>query len=300
MSPEEYAIVSTWSDEQSKCVYLKYALSLVDDAVVLGDCVEVKVKYLTQEEVTALDSANASTDVDVNDDKKDDEVDGQCADDNNDDNEDKNGECAKTEDEDDASNDSQTSDEDAPAADEEDKKKEDDQFVDNNEEDKKDEDDQTDQQVSAEDDGNKDEDDFSANTQIEGAVNNASQSIVENKENEQVGTSATSASATALSDSEKAELEHYRREEKQRMISEYKGELSEEILNSFVENIDTFTKEELEAKLAIEYRKFKKSSKNDDTNKTITAFSLLSSANNADYDETNSADVINKYARKNK
>ena len=112
-----------------------------------------------------------------------------------------------------------------------------------------------------------------------------------------MGTSAASASATTLSDSEKAELESYRREEKQRMISEYKGELSDEILDNFKNNIDSFTKEQLEAKLAIEFRKFKKSV-NDETNKTITAFSILASANSNNYDETNSADVINKYARK--
>jgi hypothetical protein len=148
------------------------------------------------------------------------------------------------------------------------------------------------------DDKKDDEDDFSANTQTEGAINNASQSIVKEQENdEQMGASAASASATTLSDGEKAELENYRREEKQRMISEYKGELSDEILENFKNNVDSFTKEELEAKLAIEFRKFKKSV-NDETNKTITAFSILTSANNSNYDETNAADVINKYAKK--
>jgi hypothetical protein len=148
-----------------------------------------------------------------------------------------------------------------------------------------------------EDDKKDDEDDFSANTETEGAINNASQSIVQDEKDEQMGASAASASATALSDGEKAELENYRREEKQRMISEYKGDLSDEILENFKNNIDSFTKEELEAKLAIEFRKFKKSV-NDETNKTITAFSILTSANNSSYDETNAADVINKYAKK--
>jgi hypothetical protein len=81
------------------------------------------------------------------------------------------------------------------------------------------------------------------------------------------------------------------------MISEYKGELSDEILESFISQIDTFSKEQLEAKLAIEFRKFKKSI-NDEPNKTITAFSILTSANNSSYDENNSADVINRYAKK--
>jgi hypothetical protein len=306
---EDYAIVSTWNEEENRSMYIKYSISLVDDAIVLGECVEVKATYLTQEELNALDSANATaTDPVVNeedkeDDKKDDDA--NCAD-NTDDEDD------KKEDDVDAPNcaadDKKDDEEDSkPACAEDDKKDEEDDKTAvcvENDDDKKDEDgddkqgDYLDVPADDKDDKKDDEDDFSANTQTEGAINNASQSIVkEQEDDEQVGTSAASASATTLSDSEKAELENYRREEKQRMISEYKGELSDEILDNFKNNIDSFTKEQLEAKLAIEFRKFKKSV-NDETNKTITAFSILTSANNSTYDETNAADVINKYAKK--
>ena len=287
---EDYAIVSTWDEEQSRSVYLKYALSLVDDAIVLGDCTEVVVKYLTQEELTALDSANASDDI-VDEDKKDDENKGQCAEDvvveEDDDNDDKDDNTEEPVVEEDDKKDDFAADDAEPE--EEEKVKEED-FAD----DKKPEEEPS---PAEEKDDKKNEDDFSANTQIEGAVNNASQSIVQDEKDEQMGTPAASASATALSDGEKAELEKYRREEKQRMICEYKGDLAEEVIKSFEESIDSFTKEELEAKLAIEYRKFKKSA-NDETNKTITAFSILTSAATKDYDQNSAADVINKYAKK--
>lgn len=306
---EDYAIVSTWNEEENRSMYIKYSISLVDDAIVLGDCVEVKATYLTQEELNALDSANATaTDPVVNeedkeDDKKDDDA--NCAD-NTDDEDDKKEDDAAAPNC--AADDKKDDEEDSkPACAEDDKKDEEDDKTAvcvENDDDKKDEDgddkkgDDLDVPAVDEDDKNDDEDDFSANTQTEGAINNASQSIVKEQEDDkQVGTSAASASATTLSDSEKAELENYRREEKQRMISEYKGELSDEILESFRSQIDTFSKEQLEAKLAIEFRKFKKSV-NDETNKTITAFSILTSANSGNYDETNSADVINKYAKK--
>lgn len=287
---EDYAIVSTWNEEENRSMYIKYNISLVDDAIVLGDCVEVKATYLTQEELNALDSANASV---VNpDDSKDDEDDktdeGNCADQTDD--EDK---------KDDVNDDSDNGGENTDDKKDDEDDKDDNAFANSDdEEDNNKQGDDVDLPADDKDDKKDDEDDFSANTQTEGAINNASQSIVKEQENdEQMGASAASASATALSDGEKAELENYRREEKQRMISEYKGELSDEILENFKNNVDSFTKEELEAKLAIEFRKFKKSV-NDETNKTITAFSILTSANNSNYDETNAADVINKYAKK--
>jgi hypothetical protein len=301
---EDYAIVSTWNEEENRSMYIKYNISLVDDAIVLGDCVEVKATYLTQEELNALDSANATAANPVVD-EEDKDDDANCADNTDDENDKKEDDAAAPNC---AADDKKDDEEDSkPACAEDDKKDEEDDktavCVENDDE-KKDEDgddkqdDDLDVPADDKDDKKDDEDDFSANTQTEGAINNASQSIVKEQENdEQMGASAASASATALSDGEKAELENYRREEKQRMISEYKGDLSDEILENFKNNIDSFTKEELEAKLAIEFRKFKKSV-NDETNKTITAFSILTSANNSNYDETNAADVINKYAKK--
>lgn len=288
---EDYAIVSTWNEEENRSMYIKYSISLVDDAIVLGECVEVKATYLTQEELNALDSANASvTNPDDSKDNEDDKKDEGNYADQTDDNEDK-----KNDVNDDSDNGGENNDD---KKDDEDNKDDSDFVADDKDDDDNKQGDDLDLPADDKDDKKDDEDDFSANTQTEGAMNNASQSIVKEQENdEQVGASATSASATTLSDSEKAELENYRREEKQRMISEYKGELSDEILDNFKNNIDSFTKEQLEAKLAIEFRKFKKSI-NDETNKTITAFSILTSANNVNYDENNSADVINRYAKK--
>ena len=195
---DEYAIVSTWSDEQNKCVYLKYALSLVDDAIVLGDCVEVKAKYLTQEELTALDSANASVVDPVEEDEKDKTDDtGNCAADSADDADDQN------KDVEDDKNDSEDVADQKCGDDANDDDKKDDFVADDNKEDDADDqtsdddksDDVVDDQNADDEDDKKNEDDFSANTQTEGAVNNASQSIVKEQEDEdeQVGKSAASA-----------------------------------------------------------------------------------------------------------
>lgn len=261
---EEYAIISTWSEEENRSMYLKYSITIDGDNLTLGSAEEVKVKYLTQEELVALDSAQSTTNSFASDEEDDKEKqDGQC-----------NAANSDSDDKDDK----------------DDQNSEDDKDTDNTD-DKKDEQDD-------EDDKKDDEDAFSTDTGTEGEIADASQSNKQQEEeedDEQVGMSTASASASSLSDGEKTELENYRKQTKQSIINEYEQDLNHEILEFYLTNIDKYSAKELEAELAIEYRKAKKSDLKEQ-NKIITAFKTITTA--ADYDETNPADVINKYARK--
>ena len=261
---DEYAIVSMWLEEEERPAYIKYSIAINGDELALENPVEVKVKYLTEEELTALEPSVASeTDFTAKEDDEDKDKDGNCETDQ----EEEDTQVEPTE-------------ETEPV---EESAEEPTQEEEEEEESKKD-----------------DEDDFSAQPNTEGELTNASQSIVQSEEeDEQMGTPAASASATTLSDSEKQELENYRREEKQRLINEYKGDIDDADVENYIANIDSYSKEELENKLNASYRKFKKTqSEKDETNKTITAFSIISTANEDNYNENNPADVINKYAKR--
>lgn len=113
--------------------------------------------------------------------------------------------------------------------------------------------------------------------------------------------SKTDSCSAALIDSERAELEQYRLQAKQRAINEYKETLGEEIINSFVTAINDYSLEELESKLALAFAKAYKEGKvkvaQDEqlTQPTIQTFSIITSEDN--YDESNPTDVVKKYNR---
>ncbi len=70
------------------------------------------------------------------------------------------------------------------------------------------------------------------------------------------------AGSTAFVDSERQELEELRREKKLNLINSYADDLNLSILKDFEKQIDNYTFEELESKLAISYRKESKSKAN--------------------------------------
>ena len=113
-----------------------------------------------------------------------------------------------------------------------------------------------------------------------------------------MGNATTNTSATTLSDSERIELEQYRKAEKLAMIADYKGELQDSLIVEFENRVDEFNKDSLASALAIEFRKAVKNAKTE--NKTqpaqVMAFGLIN--NPRDYDENNPADVINRYKNK--
>lgn len=118
------------------------------------------------------------------------------------------------------------------------------------------------------------------------------------KEEDEVGNATASVSATTLSDSERSELEQYRRAEKLAIISEYAADLDEALIQALQADVDNYSKQDLEAKLAIEFRKAVKSGKQQTVSNTqVQVFSLLSTAEQ-NYDENNPADVIRRYKNK--
>lgn len=54
----EYAVVSTWDEENNKAVYRKYSISEQEDGKIsVGDYVEVFPRFLTEEEINAVSTA---------------------------------------------------------------------------------------------------------------------------------------------------------------------------------------------------------------------------------------------------
>ncbi len=96
------------------------------------------------------------------------------------------------------------------------------------------------------------------------------------------------ASSTQLNNSEREELEAYRFKERLNLVESYKDELPAETITSFVEIAKTSTYQELEAKLAIEFRKFSKMNKNN--NAAVFSFNNIINSNNVN------ANTISSYA----
>lgn len=257
---DEYAVVHYWSEADNYGIDMKFAIKMDGDKITLEELERVYPRYLTQTEIDALDNSNAAS-----------KTDGESSDDDgssHDGSDDEGSYTDSSEDGDPKGN-----------------------CADGSSNDGSDD--------NGSDDGDGDGSDDDSNDG-QGEDGNASLSNQESQENGQVATATAGASATTLTDSERAELESYRRQEKISMINEYRGELSDEIVDRFTAECDKFTKEELEAKLAIEYRKYFKNHKNDDSkNRQIMTFQAITLAgDDASYDMHDSAQVINKYVKK--
>lgn len=120
------------------------------------------------------------------------------------------------------------------------------------------------------------------------------------KAEEQVTTTAAGACTSTLSDTERQELETYRRNEKLKAIAEYDGDIDAAILEEFKTSVDSYSLDELNAALALKFRAAIKTRENttDATNfnKNPTNFSMLTPA--PTYDPNNVADVVNKYNKR--
>lgn len=109
---------------------------------------------------------------------------------------------------------------------------------------------------------------------------------------------AITAENTALK-GDHEELEGFRLERKLNLVNSYKDELTAETIQSFTNNASKASYEELEAQLAIEFRKV---SKNNTKNNTM-AFSFNSMFNNATDTNTNQpndyASLVKRYSKNN-
>lgn len=304
---DEYAVVCHWNSDENRCMYSKYSIVDSNSELALLNPVEVYAKYLTQEEINKVENPiNTAKALDEDEDKD------KAPEENEDD---------KKKDEED---DEFKSNSFPPASDDEDEKDDKDQTSDD--EDKDDEDEKskaakideeeeeeekpTSEPVEDEEDPKKKEDysvdNANSGTNAEGDVANAKESEepktgtdTEDEEDEQdkVGNATASASATTLSDSERTELEQYRRAEKLEMIADYKGDISDDLLKDFNEKVDSYSKDELASALALEFRKAAKASKtaqDSGSSVQVRAFGLLNNTA-GNYNENSPADVINKY-----
>ena len=287
---DEYAIISQWNVDESRAMYVKYAITVDEGNLSLGNPVEVYAKYLTQEEVNTVENPiNTATALEE---EEKDEDESKCK-----------------------------SESVPPVSDEEDDEKEVEDDEDKSkaskiEDDEEKEEDKTSEPKSDEDEEDpKQKEDYSVNnanseTNAEGDIANAKESEEqktntgtedeEDKDEDKVGNATANTSATTLSDSERTELEQYRRAEKLGMIAEYKGDIADELIDSFNANVDNYSKDQLAASLALEFRKVAKAARTVDNNSSVQvrAFGLLSNNSVGKYDENNPADVINKYKNK--
>ena len=282
---DEYAIISQWNVDENRAMYVKYAITVDEGNLSLGNPVEVYAKYLTQEEVNTVENPiNTATALEEEEkDKEEDDV-GKCA-----------------------------SNPVPPASDdEEDEENKDEKSKATNIDDEEEQDETSDPKSDEDEEDPKQKEDYSVNnanseTNAEGEVANAKESEEqetntntedeEDKNQDEVGNATANISVTTLSDSERTELEQYRRTEKLGMIAEYKGDIANELIDEFNANVDKYSKDELAASLALEFRKVAKAAKsvNNDSSVQVRAFGLLNNNSVGHYDENNPADVINKY-----
>lgn len=178
-------------------------------------------------------------------------------------------------------------------------------FVDNSKEDEdKDKDDKKEDVENCSDDTNKakkDEDEDDKKTvckseedkEEEGEIkdDSTSKEEKEDEDKKQVGKATASDSVATLSEQERQELESYRRNAKINVIDSYTEDLSEDVLKQYYDNVDNYNLTDLEAKLALEFRKITKT--NDFKLKQAGLFAKIETPQN--YNECNPADVINKY-----
>ena len=102
-------------------------------------------------------------------------------------------------------------------------------------------------------------------------------------------------SSTSFTESERAEFEELKRSKKLAMVNSYKDYFEEEVYNTFVSNIDSFTTDD-ELELAL-LREYKNSSKT--TNKTMRAFSVVNTITTEDQKSTNELDdLVRRYINK--
>ena len=115
--------------------------------------------------------------------------------------------------------------------------------------------------------------------------------ITTNEPNEE-GVDGQSDTST-FTESEKAELEALRRNEKVNLINSFASDLGEEVIAKYLADVDNFTKDELELALLKQYREIEKTAKKP----TMKAFRIISE-NNANTRPT-IEELVERYKNKN-
>lgn len=215
----EYAVVSTWDKENNRSVYRKYSIAEQEDGKIsVGDYVEVFPRYLTEEEINAVNNADPTF-------QSEDPA--------------TTGDLAAT---------------------------------------------STEQPTTEESEFTNGEEDQTSSTQTN-----------ESDPEPQVGQMSeptASVSSATLTDSERSELNSFRRAAKEAKVAEYKEDIGEEAISRIMASLDSYSMDELEVELNKEYRKAVKTAQAESA-KTPTIFSVITTA--PDYHEDRPEDVVNKY-----
>lgn len=215
----EYAVVSTWDEENNRAVYRKYSIAEQEDGKIsVGDYVEVFPRFLTEEEINAVNNADPTF----------------------------------------QSEDPATTGD--PAAT------------------------YTEQPTTEESEFTNGEEDQTSSTQTN-----------ESDPEPQVGQMSeptASVSSATLTDSERSELDSFRRAAKEAKVAEYREDIGEEAISRIMASLDSYSMDELEVELNKEYRKAVKTAQAESA-KTPTIFSVITTA--PDYHEDRPEDVVNKY-----
>lgn len=215
----EYAVVSTWDNENNRAVYRKYSIAEQEDGKIsVGDYVEVFPRFLTEEEINAVNNADPTF----------------------------------------QSEDPATTGDPAATC--------------------------TEQPTTEESEFTNGEEDQTSSIQTD-----------ESDPEPQVGQMSeptTSVSSATLTDSERSELDSFRRAAKEAKVAEYTEDIGEEAISRIMASLDSYSMDELEVELNKEYRKAVKTAQAESA-KTPTIFSVITTA--PDYHEDRPEDVVNKY-----
>lgn len=136
---------------------------------------------------------------------------------------------------------------------------------------------------------------LAGNTAINmGTIAEASEGLDEEENTKE--DSAKEIRAAALNESERAELEAFRREKKLDLIESFKEDLNSDVLEKIISKVDSYSYEELDTELSKEYTKAMKDKTN---NKKPNTFIYTGPATRAATEAELTAQLVEKYKNKN-
>lgn len=108
-----------------------------------------------------------------------------------------------------------------------------------------------------------------------------------------------SSNTSALSDSERNELENYRKQARIDMVNSYNEMLPQDILDSFMNKIEEYDNAKLEVELALEFSKYSKTHKGQNSNENVPlSFSKIINSEKATDDDDSYEGLVRKLLNK--
>lgn len=266
------AAIYNWETNEDGYNFYSYEIG-EDGAVALADAGKAFHTFVTAEQLEYLSGFAAKPSEDEEEPKDEDEFKEEPKDEN------------KPEDEEDEFKDKESEDSEEPK---EDPKKNEEEFVEKPVEDDEDPEDKEDKE---------DDEDFSNSAEKDPKVEEEKPADEEPKDEENAKHKNEKSACTALSDSERQELEAFRKEKKQGLIDSFKEQLDSAVLDKFSANIDSYDYNSLEVALALEFTKANKNRQPQQTQALPFSFGSMF-ATPAEKQEKTYADLIRERANK--